>query len=114
MNSLKNKVQLIGRLGFDPEMKTLPSGSVIAKLRVATSESYKDAKGEKQTDTQWHHVTAWGKTAKIAGQCLKKGSQVLIEGKLKYSEYSDKDGQKRYMTEVVVTELEFLDAKKVA
>ncbi|MEO6833898.1 MAG: single-stranded DNA-binding protein [Chitinophagaceae bacterium] len=114
MNSLRNKVQLIGNLGQDPEMKTLANGNVVTKLRIATSETYKDARGEKQTDTQWHNVTVWGKTAEIAGQYLKKGSKVMISGRIKYDEYMDKEGKKRYATDIVVNELEFLDAKKVA
>ncbi|MEO6833899.1 MAG: single-stranded DNA-binding protein [Chitinophagaceae bacterium] len=114
MNSLRNKVQLIGNLGQDPEMKTLPNGTIVTKMNIATSDVWKDARGEKQTDTQWHRVTAFGKTAEIAGLYLKKGSKVMISGRIKYDEYMDKEGQKRYATDIVVNELEFLDAKKVA
>ncbi|MEO6833900.1 MAG: single-stranded DNA-binding protein [Chitinophagaceae bacterium] len=114
MNSLRNKVQLIGNLGQDPEMKTLANGTVVTKMNIATSDVWKDARGEKQTDTQWHRVTAFGKTAEVIGQYLKKGSQVMIEGRLKYGEYLDKEGQKRYTTDIVVNELEFLDKKEVA
>lgn len=114
MNSLKNKVQLIGHLGFDPEMKVLANGTAIARISIATTDNWKDAKGEKQTDTQWHRVTAFGKTAELMGQYLKKGSKVMIDGRLKYDEYTDKEGQKRYATNIIVNEMEFLDAKKVA
>ena len=114
MNTLKNKVQLIGHLGADPEMKALENGNTLTKMRIATSEIYKNAKGEKVTDTQWHVVTAWGKTAEIAGKYLNKGSYVMIEGRLTHNEFVDKDGQKRYFTEVVVGELVMLDKKQAA
>lgn len=114
MNSLRNKVQLIGNLGLDPEMKTLANGNTVTKMRIATTDVWKDAKGEKQTDTQWHNVTAWGKTAETAGQYLRKGSQVMIEGRLKYDDYLDKEGEKRYFTEIIVNEMMMLDRKDEA
>ena len=114
MNSLKNKVQLIGHLGAAPELKTLDNGNTLAKMRIATNETYWNSKKEKVTDTQWHVVTAWGKTAEIAGKYLSKGSEVMIEGRLTHNEFTDKDGQKRYFTEVVVNELLMLDKKDVS
>tara|TARA_B100000809_G_C15120884_1_gene524255 strand:+ start:597 stop:935 length:339 start_codon:yes stop_codon:yes gene_type:complete len=112
MNNLKNRVQLIGNLGMNPEIKTLESGKKLAKFSIATNESYKNAKGEKIEDTQWHNLIAWGKTADIVEQYLQKGNEVAIEGKLSNSSYDDKDGNKRYVTEIVVNELLMLGGKK--
>lgn len=112
MNAIKNKVQLIGNLGNAPEIKTLDSGKKLAKMSIATNETYKNAKGERVTETQWHNLIAWGKTADIAGQLLSKGSEVAIEGKLVTRNYTDKEGIKRYVTEVVVNELLILGSKK--
>jgi single-strand DNA-binding protein len=103
MNSLKNKVQLIGRLGADVEVKSLESGKQLAKISVATNESYKNKEGEWTDNTTWHNVVAWGKTAELAAQLLKKGSEVALEGKLSNRSYEDKDGNKRYVTEVVMS-----------
>ncbi|HUH45941.1 MAG TPA: single-stranded DNA-binding protein, partial [Arenibacter sp.] len=94
MNTLRNKVQLIGNLGKDPEVINLQGGAKLAKFPVATNESYKNAKGEKVTDTQWHNVVAWGKTAEIAETYLKKGNEVAIEGKLINRTYETKEGDK--------------------
>ncbi|MEZ4810177.1 MAG: single-stranded DNA-binding protein [Allomuricauda sp.] len=105
MNSLKNKVQLIGNLGNDPEMVTLENGNKLAKFSIATNETYKNAEGEKVTDTQWHNVVAWGKLAEIAENYLAKGKEVMIEGKLVSRSYEGKDGEKRYITEVKCNEL---------
>ena len=112
MNNLKNKVQLIGNLGMNPEIKTLDSGKKLAKFSIATNESYKNAKGEKVEDTQWHNLVAWGKTADIIEKYLQKGNEVAIEGKLNNRTYDDKDGNKRYITEIVVNELLMLGSKK--
>jgi|TARA_B110000459_G_C16164426_1_gene296617 single-strand DNA-binding protein len=112
MNNLKNKVQLIGNLGMNPEIKILESGKKLAKFSIATNESYKNAKGEKIEDTQWHNLIAWGKTADIVEQYLQKGNEVAIEGKLNNSSYDDKDGNKRYVTEIVVNELLMLGGNK--
>ena len=98
MNSLKNKVQLIGNLGNDPEMVTLDNGNKLAKFSIATNESYKNSEGEKVTDTQWHNVVAWGKLAEIAENYLIKGKEVMIEGRLVSRSYETKDGEKRYMS----------------
>ncbi|WP_431162976.1 single-stranded DNA-binding protein [Flagellimonas beolgyonensis] len=105
MNSLKNKVQLIGNLGNDPEMVTMENGSKLAKFSLATNETYKNAEGEKVTDTQWHNIVAWGKIAEIAENFLSKGKEVVIEGKLMSRSYETKDGEKRYITEVKCNEL---------
>ena len=108
MNSVKNKVQLIGNLGNNPEIITLDSGKKLAKFSIATNESYKNLEGEKITDTQWHNVVAWNKPAELIEQFLKKGSEVLIEGKLTSRSY-EVDGIKRYVTEVVCNEFLMLD-----
>ena len=111
MSTLRNKVQLIGNLGNDPEIITLDSGKKLAKLSLATNESYKNAQGEKVTDTQWHNVVAWNKTAEIVEKYLQKGSEVAIEGKLTTRSYETKEGEKRYITEVVCNELLMLGGK---
>ncbi len=111
MKNLKNRVQLIGNLGKDPDIKNLESGKIVANFSMATSEVYKDAKGKKVTDTQWHNLVAWGKTAEIIDQYLSKGSEVAVEGKLVHRSYDGKDGQKRYVTEVVVDQLLMLRNK---
>ncbi|MEZ4816683.1 MAG: single-stranded DNA-binding protein [Flavobacteriaceae bacterium] len=105
MSTLRNKVQLIGNLGNDPEIITLESGKKLAKFSIATNESYKNNKGERVTDTQWHNVVAWGKTAEIIEGFVSKGKEIAIEGKLTTRSWEDKDGQKRYTTEVVCNEL---------
>ncbi|MGB1232267.1 MAG: single-stranded DNA-binding protein [Winogradskyella sp.] len=105
MSTLRNKVQLIGNLGNDPEIINLDSGKKIAKFSMATNESYKNAQGEKVTDTQWHNIVAWGKTAEIIEKYITKGREVVVEGKLTSRSYDDKEGNKRYVTEVLVNEL---------
>ena len=111
MSTLRNKVQLIGNLGNDPEIITLESGKKLAKFSVATNESYKNAQGEKITDTQWHNIVAWNKTAEIIEKYVKKGHEVAIEGKLTSRSYETKEGEKRYITEVVCNELLMLNNK---
>ncbi|WP_178986229.1 single-stranded DNA-binding protein [Winogradskyella helgolandensis] len=111
MNTLKNKVQLIGNLGQDPEITNFESGKILAKFSIATNDSYKNAQGEKVTDTQWHNVVAWGKTAQIVEKYITKGKEVAIEGKLTSRSWEDKDGMKRYITEVVCSELLMLGNK---
>jgi single-strand DNA-binding protein len=111
MNALKNKVQLIGNLGNPPEVKNSETGKKLVKFSLATNETYRNAKGEKITETQWHNLTAWGKVADIAEKYLTKGSEVAIEGKLVNHNYIDKDGIKRYWTEVYVNELLMLGTK---
>jgi single-strand DNA-binding protein len=105
MYALKNKVQLIGNLGNAPEIKTTESGKKLARFSVATNESYRNANGEKVTETTWHNLVAWGKVADIAEKYLTKGKEVAIEGKLINHSYTDKDGIKRYATEVQVNEI---------
>lgn len=111
MSTLRNKVQLIGNLGNDPEIITLESGKKLAKISIATNETYKNAQGEKVTDTQWHNVVAWNKTAEIIEKYLQKGSEVAIEGKLTSRSYEDKDGTKKYITEIVCNEMLMLGGK---
>ncbi|MDF0717652.1 single-stranded DNA-binding protein [Muricauda sp. 334s03] len=105
MNSLRNKVQLIGNLGNDPEIIMLENGTKLAKFSIATNESYKNAKGEKVTDTQWHNIVAWGKLAEITEDFLSKGKEVMIEGKLMNRSYETKEGEKKYITEIKCNEL---------
>ena len=111
MNALRNKVQLIGNLGGNPEVTTLDSGKKLAKFSIATNETYKNSLGEKITDTQWHNVIAWNKTAEIIEKYVSKGSEIAVEGKLVTRSYEDKEGMKRYITEIVVNELLLLGSK---
>ena len=111
MNALKNKVQLIGNLGDIPEITKLEAGRMKASFTMATNESYRNANGEKVTETQWHKVVAWGKLAEIAEKYLTKGTEVAVEGKLMNSNYTDKQGIKRYVTEIVANELLILTKK---
>jgi len=104
MSTLKNSVRLVGNLGMDPEVKVFDNNRKLAKLSLATNESYKNDKGEKVTETQWHNVIIWGAQAKFAEDILKKGDEVAIDGKLANRSYTDKDGIKRYVTEIVVSE----------
>ena len=112
MNTLRNKVQLIGNLGNDPEIITLDSGKKLAKFSIATNETYKNSQGEKVTETQWHNLIAWNKTAEIIEKYLEKGKEIAIEGKLTSRSYDDKDGNKKYITEIVVNELLMLGSKQ--
>ncbi len=105
MSTLRNKVQLIGNAGNDPEVITTESGKKLAKLTIATNESYKNESGEKITDTQWHNLVAWGKSAEIVEKYVTKGKEVAVEGKLTHRSYEDKNGDRKYFTEVVVGEL---------
>jgi single-strand DNA-binding protein len=114
MYALKNKVQLIGYLGNAPEVKTFDGGRKMAAFRMATSESYRNAKGEKVTETQWHNLVAWGKIAEIVEKYLDKGKEIAIEGKLINRSYTDKDGNKKYMTEIQINELLMLGTKATA
>ena len=105
MNALKNKVQLIGNAGADPEIRTFDAGKKLARLTIATNESYTNDKGERVTDTQWHIVTGWGKTAEIIEKYVTKGKELAIEGKLTHRSYDDKNGERRFITEVVVSDV---------
>ena len=111
MNSLKNRVQLIGHLGMNPEIKTLESGTKLAKFSMATNDYYKNAKGEKVEETEWHNIIAWNKTADLAEMFLEKGKEVAIEGKLTTRSWDDEKGNKRYITEIVCNEILFLGSK---
>jgi single-strand DNA-binding protein len=104
MNALKNSVQLIGYLGNDPEILNLDNGTKLAKFTLATSDSYKNAQGEKIEDTQWHNIVVWGKMAELVENFLIKGKQVALEGKLMHNSYENKEGEKRYITEIKCNE----------
>jgi len=106
-----NKVILLGRLGKDPEMRYAPSGTAIAKFSIATNSRQKNQSGEWVDSTEWHNLVAFGKTAEIAGEYLKKGKQVFIEGRLNTSSWEDAQGQKKYKTEIIVSELQFIGGK---
>jgi len=112
MNALKNRVQLIGNLGMDPETKTLDSGKKLVKFTLATSESFKNAEGKKVEETTWHNIVAWNGLADIAGKYLKKGHQVAIEGKIVYRTYEDKNKVTKYFTEIVANDLLMLKSPK--
>lgn len=105
MNALRNKVQLIGNLGKDPEVTELENGGKMARFSVATNETYRNGDGEKVTDTQWHQVVAWGKIADIAESYLNKGKEVAVEGKLVHRQYDTAEGERKYVTEVRCSEL---------
>lgn len=112
MTNLRNSVQLIGRLGKDPEIRTFDSGSKRASFSIATTESYKNPKGEKVEETQWHNLVIWGKLANVAAQYLKKGTEVAIEGKLVHRSYETAAGEKKYVTEINVNEFVMLGNRK--
>jgi single-strand DNA-binding protein len=114
MYALKNKVQLIGNLGNAPEIKNTETGKKLARFSIATNENYRNAKGEKVTETTWHNLVAWGKVADLAEKFLLKGTEVVIEGKLINRSYTDKDGNKKYISEVQVNELLLLNGKSQA
>ena len=112
MKNLRNRVQLIGNLGMDPEVKQLDGGKTVSKFSIATSDSYKNGAGELVTDTQWHNLVAWGKTAELTEKLLKKGTHVAIDGKLTNRTYQDKDGISRYFCEVIINEFIKLTPKE--
>lgn len=107
-----NKVILIGNLGADPEVRSLESGVKVATINVATSESYKDKSGERQTQTEWHRVVLWRGLAEVVERYLKKGSQVYIEGRLRTRSYDDQDGKKMYVTEIEAREMTMLGRRE--
>lgn len=111
MSTLRNTVKLIGHLGKDPEIRTFDSGKKMATFSLATNDSYKNQKGEKVEDTQWHTLVIWGKLADVAGQYLKKGSEVAVEGKLIHRTYETANGEKRYVTEINVNDMLMLGGK---
>ena len=106
-----NKVILIGNLGGDPEVRYTPSGAAVVNVNLATNESWTDRSGERQERTEWHRLVLWSKLAEIAGQYLRKGSKVFVEGRLQTRSWDDQSGQKRYTTEVVVNDLQMLDGR---
>ncbi len=108
-----NKVILIGNLGRDPETRYLPNGDAVTNISVATTDTWKDKNGEKQEKTEWHRVSLYRRLAEVAGEYLKKGSQVYIEGRIEYREY-EKDGQKRYTTDIVANEMKMLGSRQGA
>jgi len=106
-----NKVTLIGNLGKDPELRYTSGGVAVATFSMATSESWKDPEGNTQERTQWHNIVAWRKLAEIVGEYLKKGGKIYLEGRLQYRNYDDKNGVKRYVTEIVMDQLVMLDSR---
>ena len=111
MNNLRNRVQLIGNIGKEPEVKSFDSGKTKASFSLATSESYKDQNGKKVQDTQWHQSVAWGNTATYIENYLEKGNRIAVDGKLVHRSYNDKDGTTKYITEVLVNEILLLTNK---
>ena len=114
MNTLTNKVHLIGNLGFDPEVREIAKGRKVARISVATNDSYRNAAGERITDTQWHTVVAWGTTAEAVERLLRKGSPIALEGRLVHRSYETKEGVKRYITEVVLNDFQLLQPRPEA
>jgi single-strand DNA-binding protein len=103
-----NKVILVGNLGADPDMRYTPSGQGVCELRIATSESWNDKNGQRQERTEWHRVVVWGKRAEVCSKYLSKGRQVYVEGRIQTRTYDDKDGNKKYMTEIIAADVQFL------
>jgi single-strand DNA-binding protein len=103
-----NKVILIGHLGADPDMRYTPSGAGVCELRLATSESWKDKNGQRQERTEWHRVVVWGKRAEVCSKYLSKGRQVFVEGRIQTRTYDDKGGNKKYITEIIAADVQFL------
>jgi single-strand DNA-binding protein len=112
MNVLRNSVRLIGNLGDDPKVRKLDSGKTVANFSIATNEIYRDQNGQKQSETTWHRLVAWGKQAEIVENYVKKGSEIAIEGKLTNRSYDNKNGEKQYVTEVLVNSILLLDKNK--
>jgi single-strand DNA-binding protein len=112
MSNLKNKVQLIGFIGKDPEIRNLSGGKIMGKFSLATTDSYKNSKGERMETTSWHNLVVWGKQAEFAEKYIKKGSELAVEGKLVSRNYEDKDGKKVYTTEIWVSEIVFMNRKQ--
>jgi single-strand DNA-binding protein len=108
MKSLRNSVQLIGNLGMDPEVKQVSNGNKMARFSLATTHAYKNQKGEKVEDTQWHNIVIWGKLADVAEKYLKKGKQVALEGRLETNSYDDKEGNRKFFTQINVNDLVML------
>ncbi|GAA4316540.1 single-stranded DNA-binding protein [Compostibacter hankyongensis] len=112
MNHVRNSVRLIGNLGMNPDIRELGNGKKMARFSLATNESRRDAEGNRVTETSWHHLVAWGKSAEIAERFLHKGSEVAIEGKLTHRQYVDREGVKRQFTEIVVNDFLMLGSRQ--
>jgi single-strand DNA-binding protein len=110
--NLRNRVHLIGNLGNDPEVKKTENGKTLAKFSLATNDYYNNQEGEKVKDTQWHNIVVWGRSVDFVEKYLKKGHEIALEGKLNHRSYEDKNGQKKYFTEVVVNEILLLKARE--
>ncbi|NMH28281.1 single-stranded DNA-binding protein [Flavobacterium silvaticum] len=108
MNSIRNNVRLIGNVGQDPEIKNLENDRKLATVTLATTDTYRNDKGEKVEDTQWHRIVAWGKQAELIEKYVTKGKELALEGRLIHRSYDDKNNEKKYITEVVVNELLFI------
>lgn len=106
-----NKVIIIGNLGKDPEVRYMPNGDAVTNITVATTEAWKDKNGDKQEKTEWHRITFYRKLAEIAGEYLKKGAQVYVEGKLETKKWTDKQGVERYTTEIIASDMRMLGSK---
>lgn len=111
MSNLRNRVQLIGHVGNEPEVQNLESGSKVVRLSLATNESYRNKEGERVTKTEWHNVVAWNKTAEIIENYVTKGKEIGVDGKLTSRSWEDKDGNMRYITEVICSEVLLLGGK---
>jgi single-strand DNA-binding protein len=112
MNALRNSVRLIGNLGDNPKVRKLESGKTVANFNIATNEIYRDSKGEKQSETTWLRLVAWGKNAEVVENYVKKGSEIAIEGKITNRSYDDKNGEKQYITEILINQILLLDKNK--
>ena len=106
-----NKVILVGNLGKDPDLRYTPSGTAVATFSLATTERYKDRDGNKQTKTEWHNIVAWSGLAEICGKYLHKGKQIYVEGRIQNRSYEDRDGNKRYISEVVINDMQMLGSR---
>lgn len=107
-----NKIHLIGNTGKDPEIRTTGSGYKVASFSLATSEHFKDKQGTRQTETQWHNIVVWGPLAEICEKYVKKGQMIYVDGKVQYRSYDDKDGNKRYVTEINASNIQMLEKRK--
>ncbi|MBT3417102.1 MAG: single-stranded DNA-binding protein [Bacteroidetes bacterium] len=112
MNTLRNRVQLIGNLGANPEIRDLSSGKKVARFSLATTDSYRDKEGNQVKETQWHNIIAWNKSAEFAEKYLEKGKRIAIDGKLTTRNWEDTEGKKHYVTEVILNEVMMLDKKE--
>lgn len=112
MNTLRNRVQLIGNLGTDPEIRKTDKGKNVAKFSLATTESFRNSEGQKVEETTWHNLVAWNGLADIAGKYLKKGREVAVEGRISHRSYEDKEGVQKYFTEIVLSDILLLRSPK--